>query len=134
MSLKKSCYLLCLIMLCWEGSTLAQVSIDSFISTLHNIKAESTIAMVLPKRTADGGKVYFSTPERVLTNSSGRSVRTSQLKKEYNKYLLISKLIQSLDDSERDWYADLLLYNLNLPDISTSNILGCDNRQKWLRK
>jgi hypothetical protein len=35
-----------------------------------------------------------------------------------------------LNDSARDWYADLLLYNLT--GMSTMNIVGCDTRIDWI--
>jgi hypothetical protein len=104
----------------------AQTNIDGFINTLHNADAKSAIAWVAPKKTFDSGMIYGQTAERVITN-----IRISPITKAYSKYLLISKLVHSLDDPERDWYADLLLYSLT--GKSTTNIFGCNTREQWLR-
>ena len=104
----------------------AQSNIDSFINTLNNTNAKSVIAWVAPKKTFDSGRIYGQTAERIITN-----IKVSPIKKSYPKYLLISKLVQSLDDPERDWYADLLLYSLT--GISSGNILSCNTREQWLR-
>jgi hypothetical protein len=86
------------------------------------------IAWVAPKKTFDSGKIYAHTIERVLTR-----VDIDRIERTYPKYLLMTKLVQSLDDTNRDWYADLLLYRLTLTDILSINIIGCDTREKWLR-
>ena len=104
----------------------AQGSIDSFINTLHNTNAVSAVALVAPSKTFDSGKIYGHTTERVLTG-----LNINRIKKAYPKYLLVKKLVQSLGDSERDWYADLLLYNLT--KISSLNIIPCSTREKWLK-
>jgi hypothetical protein len=110
------------------NNTTAQDKIDSFLNTLHNKDVRSTLSLVAPKRTFDSGRIYAHTVERVLT-----SINIGQIRKTYPKYLMVSRLVQSLDDPERDWYADLLLYNLNLTRILSLNVVSCDTREKWLR-
>src|ERR1700761_6346134 len=102
----------------------AQSNIDSFINTLHNADAKSVIAWVAPRKTFDSGRIYGQTAERVVT-----SIKVIPIMKAFPKYLLISKLFQSLDDPERDWYVDLLLYSLT--GKSTKNIFGCSTREQW---
>jgi len=105
--------------------SMAQHPIDSFLLTLHNGDAKSVLESVAPKKTYDSGKFYIHTQERILT-----SVNVQRLRENYAKYEMIEKLVGLLDDPERDWYANLLLYNLTrYPSI---NIWGCNNRQKWL--
>jgi hypothetical protein len=43
---------------------------------------------------------------------------------------LISKLVQRLDDNERDYYADLLLYSLT--GMSCTDFSSWAGREKWL--
>jgi hypothetical protein len=106
-------------------SAMAQNNVDSFINTLHNQDVRSELAFVAPKKTFDSGKVYAHTVERVLT-----SANLGQIRKAFPKYLLVQKLVEALNDPERDWYADLLLYDLTL--VPAFNIFGCDTRDKWL--
>ena len=103
----------------------AQNNIDSFVNSLHNADAKSVLAWVLPEKTFDTSRIYGQTMERVITN-----IKVGPIKKNYPKYLMISRLVQSLNDPERDWYADLLLYNLTR--ISSINIVSCNSRKQWL--
>ena len=104
----------------------AQPNVDSFINTLHNVNAKSVVAWVAPAKRPDSTKIYGSSVERILTN-----VHIREIKKVYPKYALIRKLIECLDDSDRDWYADLLLYSL--ADTSSMNIIPCNTRDQWLK-
>jgi hypothetical protein len=128
MSSKRLTIILLLFLFIGEKAT-AQNKIDTFINRLHNYDAVSALWMVAPKKTFDSGKIYAHTIERVLEN-----VDIDHIKKTYPKYLLFTRLVQALDDSVRDWIADLLLYRLTLTEISSINIVGCDNRGLWLRK
>ena len=66
-------------------------------------------------------RIYVNTIERILTG-----VDIGRIEKTYPKYLLVTKLVQALDDTARDWYADLLLYRLTLTKILSINIIGCE--------
>ena len=107
-------------------SVSAQRNVDSFVNTLHNTNAKSAVAWVAPKRRPDSTKIYGSSIERILTN-----VHIGEIKRVYPKYVLIRKLVECLNDSERDWYADLLLYSLT--DSSSLNIIPCSTRDQWLK-
>lgn len=126
MNCMKWFYLTLLLVTFMSKGTFAQSNIDSFINTLHNADAISAIAFVAPKKTFDSGKIYGQTVERILTN-----LKVSPIEKAYPKYLLITKLVQCLNDPERDWYADLLLCGLT--ELSSINILGCSTRERWLK-
>ena len=52
------------------------------------------------------------------------------VKKHYPMLLLISKLVQRLDDEERDYYADLLLYSL--VGVCRAAPMSFCSREKWL--
>jgi hypothetical protein len=107
-------------------SGLAQDSIYHFLATLNNRDVISYISWVAPDKIADSGKIYAHTFERIL-----KSIDVSKIRKTYPKYLMIENLVLLLDDPDRDWYADLLLYNLTR--LSSINVVGCDNRNDWLR-
>ncbi len=109
----------------------AQDNMDNFLKTLHNKDVSLTIELVAPEKAFDkNGKFQPSVIERILT-----SVNVNLLQNTCPKYLLIQKLIKLLDDPEKDWYANLLLYNLTgkLPSISSENILRINTRIAWLR-
>jgi hypothetical protein len=107
---------------------MAQGNIDSFANTLNNAEATSALAWVAPTKIYDSStrKIYAHSLERVVT-----STNLLKIQKTYPKYLMIGKLVQLLDDSNRDWYANLLLYSLT--NKSSSNIIGCSSRGDWLK-
>src|SRR5450631_1051942 len=101
----KRCYQLATILMLSSINRIeAQTNIDSFVNTLHNKDVTSVLESVAPEKTFDSltGKFYSHSIERVLT-----SIDVSKLRKAYPKYLIVEKLVRLLDDSERDWYADL---------------------------
>lgn len=106
------------------GTGIAQNNIDSFLNTLHNKDVKSVLMWVAPPKLFDSatGAIYIHTFEQIVT-----SIDESQIRLKYPKYLMVQKLVQLLDDPERDWYADLLLYNL-----TTKEFIGCDSRESWL--
>lgn len=106
-------------------NAMAQRNVDSFVNTLHNSDAKSILAWVAPANRPDSTKLYASSIERILTNMNIR-----EIKRDYPKYLLVRALVQCLIDTERDWYADLLLYSL--ADKHSGNIITCDAREQWL--
>ena len=102
---------------------LAQTNIDTFLNTLHNKDVRSRLELV--EHRGDSGKFYGSVVEWWLT-----SIDLSKVRKAYPKYVMIEKLVGLLDDPERDWYADILLYDLTL--VPALNLISCDTREKWL--
>ncbi|HWW39590.1 hypothetical protein, partial [Pedobacter sp.] len=126
MKFRKYCRLILISVMFFVKSGLAQDSIYHFLATLNNRDVISYISWVAPDKIADSGKIYAHTFERIL-----KSIDVSKIRKTYPKYLMIENLVLLLDDPDRDWYADLLLYNLTR--LSSINVVGCDNRNDWLR-
>ncbi len=106
---------------------LAQDSLQNFLASLNNNDAKSYLALVAPKKFYDSasGRIYAHTIERRL-----KSIDIDKVQKTFPKYLMVKNLVRLLGDPERDWYADLLLYNLTR--IESLNIVGCDTRNDWL--
>ncbi len=108
------------------SNCMGQSNIDSFLQSLHNNDVRSKLSSVGPSKTYDSGRIYIHTTERLLT-----SVDVSHIKESFPRKELIEKLVTLLKDTTRDWYADLLLYNLTRePSL---NILACNTREQWLK-
>jgi hypothetical protein len=107
---------------------IAQPNLDSFLNTLHNTDMRLDLAFVAPHERYDTATKYpyFSTIERVVT-----SVDMSYLMTSFPRYSLIKGLVRLLDDPDRDWYANLLLYDFARE--STAKYMAFDTREKWLR-
>ena len=111
--------------------TIEQYSTDRFLQTLHNKDADLIVEFVAPEKLFNNkGKFQPFTIKRILT-----SVDVDLVQKHYPKYLLIEKLMQLLNDPERDWYANLLLYNLTekCPSEPCVNTLRVNTRTAWLK-
>lgn len=106
------------------NSTLVQ-NIDSFLSTLHNGNVTTVLSFVLHKVKIDSGYLFVDAVEWLLTSMDPEKVREA-----YPMYLTVKRLVELLDDPERDWYANLLLYNLTFR--SAVSIFRCNTREKWL--
>jgi hypothetical protein len=106
----------------------AQNNIDSFLVGLHNKDVRFKIIMTQTFFDSSGHIHPFEF-RRILT-----SLNVSDVKNAYPKYLLIQRLVQLLDDSDKDWYADILLTSLT--GVQTlnqkDNLMRIDTREKWL--
>lgn len=99
--------------------------IDAFIAALHNDAAKFETVTVQSKIIVmDAGGPPSGNLLRPLSLDIG------QVKKRYPNLLLMGKLVRQLDDEERDYYADLLLYSL--VGMSTTDFPKWCTRQKWL--
>lgn len=113
----------------------AQSNIDSFLLTLHNKDVRFAIAIVEPKQWFDSatGKFNHSTLQPQVW-----SVNLYWISENFPKYLLVQKLVKLLDDTARDWYANLLLFSLTgaqIPVNSTGfRFFKIDTREKWLQR
>jgi len=99
----------------------------NFLKELNNKNATTTLALVAPQKTFDSTdhKINIHTVERRLT-----SVNVYTLEKTYSRKMMIKRLLPLLNDPDRDWYANLLLYALT--GRSTLPIVNIDNRDKWI--
>ena len=102
--------------------------IDSFLHTLNNKNAKTSLALVLPDESRDSNGRYKLQFDRLVLLLT--SINVFQLEKIYPKDLLIKKLVPLLDDPDRDWYANLLLYNIT--QVYTFNMVSVTNREKWV--
>lgn len=114
-----------------EVKSLETNKTDSFIQTLHNRDVSLTLQLVAPdKEFDDSGMIQPSVVMRILSSVDADLVKTT-----FPESLLIQKLMELLDDPDKDWYANLLLYNLTgkFPPIPSEHVLRVDNRIEWLK-
>ncbi|HEX4372888.1 MAG TPA: hypothetical protein VHZ50_06220 [Puia sp.] len=111
----------------------SQSKIDSFINTLHNKDIKTELALVLHDAYMKDERGIFvkswriDFPQRILKfNFSYRLDTLSP-----NKVLIVNKLIQQLSDSDRDFFANFLLYEIT---GILSNLMPCEKREDWFKE
>jgi hypothetical protein len=86
-----------------------------------------------PKRWVDSttGRFNHSTIERRIW-----SVNFNWIHENFTKYLLVEKLVGLLDDTARDWYANLLLSNITRYNPFNDGItrIRVNSREEWLKQ
>jgi hypothetical protein len=102
--------------------------LDSFLSTLRNKDLRFKTVVLSPSPPAyDSVRHVFNVSQLQLRITS---INVGALKAKYATPTLIRRLVSLLDDSTRDWYANLLLYQLSgLPNLGA---LGIQSRDIWL--
>jgi hypothetical protein len=113
----------------------SQNKLDSILNTLHNKDLKTELAIVLHDtyrmddrgiQVSGGWRIGF--PDRVEGFSGDIASKLDTMFR--NKFLLINKLFGLLDDPERDFYSDLLLYELTR---IVSDLIPCETRDDWFK-
>jgi hypothetical protein len=110
------------------GFTSGQTNMDSLLVNLNNKDVKFKI--FLRQSYFENGELHPFVIHRTVT-----SVNLTHIIDSFPKYPLISRLVKLLDDSNRDWYANLLLFSLTgLENIGTKGkIMFIKNREDWLK-
>jgi hypothetical protein len=115
------------------GKSNAQGNIDSLLCTLNNKDVRTVIMMAArPMYIKDESGIFIRTGyvmssiERWLD----RSIKLNLSEMCRNKFLLVNKLIELLNDPDRDFFADFLLYGVT---HKISDLLSCATRDEWFK-
>jgi hypothetical protein len=95
--------------------------IDSFLVNLHNKDAAKQMVLERPKNSG----ITF---DILVIHVSPDSVH--RLLERFPKNFLLPKIFQLLNDPERDWYANLLLYDIS--KAYTFYMFKINSREEWL--
>jgi hypothetical protein len=117
--------LLCLLLISCNYS-FGQSELDKFITGLSNDSLRYEIVKIGTANLKKNNMIVL--PKTVVVVNS---VNIKSLGKKYNKPLLVKRLISVLGDTNKDWYANVLLYALTEKDATS--LLVIDGRDDWLR-
>jgi len=126
-------FFICFVILFFFSRTIAQNNIDSFVLTLHNKDLKFIVGLILPNNKID--------------KSNGRnrpqylgwfvtSLDFLDIEKRFQKYPFVKRLVEALDDPERDWSANLILFSIIQDQFMASAVrpLLIDSKEKWLMR
>src|ERR1700722_60234 len=100
--------------------------IDSFLFTLHNKDAQTGLFLELPKY--DSTKKNAIRMDIITTHVT--SINMGRILNIFPKKILLLKLMALLNDPERDWYANLLLFDIS--KVYSFSMMQVKSRDKWL--
>lgn len=101
-----------------------QKSIDNIVKKLSNKELKYEIIKV-GVTTLKNNKLNLP---RMQVNIESLDIES--LQEQVNHRKLMKKLISSLSDTTRDWYANLLLYAITKKDATS--LLGIETRVNWI--
>lgn len=103
-----------------------QKKINRIINDISNDKLQFEVAKIGTTRFVDS--VVVTTPKYLAFVDSVNF--ESLANRDKNK--LINRLVPMLTDSTKDWYANVLLYQLTQKDASS--LIVVENRNEWIEK
>lgn len=116
--------LLFLVLVMWNY-TLGQVKVDEFIDGLSNDNLKYEMAKVGTSELKSGNKIAL--PKTVVVV---KSVDVKSVLSKYKKSALLKRLIAALDDPNKDWYANILLYAITERDATSLVVI--EGRADWV--
>jgi hypothetical protein len=103
--------------------------LDGTLSALRNndLRFEAVCISPSPSQTYDTVKhvIYVSMLQLRI-----KSINVEALQAKYRAPNLVRRLVFLLDDSSRDWYANLLLYQIS--GLPNAGALAIQSREAWL--
>lgn|SRR5690606_4645249 len=106
--------------------SLGQKKINKLINSISNEKLKFEVAKVGTSQMIDSGVV--SLPKNLVFVKS----LSLQSLSDRDKQRLVSRLIPMLNDNTKDWYANVLLYQLT--EREASSLIIIENRDEWVAK
>jgi hypothetical protein len=103
--------------------------LDKILNTLRNRDLRFVLVKVSPPaaQTYDSVRHVFYVSMFQLRVTS---TNVTELKAKYPQPALVRGLVSLLDDTTRDWYANLLLYQLS--GRPNEGALGTQSRERWV--
>jgi len=122
--MKLSRFFLGIIVLFFWQHSLAQRKLDNFIKSLDNKSLKYDLIVTSPS-------LHDSTLNISKYLVDIKSVDLKSLMGKFNFQKLFGALVNCLNDSDRDWYANMLLYAITKKDATIFTVI--ENRNDWIR-
>lgn len=105
----------------------SQNKLNNFIANMANDKLVFEVAKVGISRLIDSNRIELP---KILVFVKSSDVEG--LLKTVKKNKVVKRLIPLLNDSTKDWYANVLLYQIT--DRDASALLVIENRNDWIKR
>jgi hypothetical protein len=120
-------FLTCVAMMSINIVSAQSGDLDGILNTLNNKDLRIELVKVSPSQPYDSVRHVFYVSMFQLRVTS---IDVKALKAKYPLPALIRGISSLLDDTTRDWYANLLLYQLS--GKPNAGAMGIQSREKWL--
>jgi hypothetical protein len=104
---------------------IGQKEADEFISKISNDKLQFEIAKVGTTQLLDSNRIVLPRDLVMVT-----SLDVNKMVAEFGQKKVIELLLPLLQDSSKDWYANVLLYDITKRDATP--LIVVDNRPSWI--
>jgi hypothetical protein len=105
--------------------SVAQGKLDKFIKNLSNNSLKYEVVKVGVSELKDSNRIVL--PKTIV---EVKSVDINSILSKYNKSSLIKSLIDVLNDPNKDWYANILLYAISQKDATP--LIVINGRKDWV--